>query len=76
MYKRQVCSVCACFGLPHATTVFPVSTGGEASVPWSFVQEAKLQTDYPEYLCPAAIVHGLVDPVVPAESIRSLVEKR
>lgn len=62
--------------LSHVTTVFPVSTGGEASVPWSFIQEAKLQTDYPEYVCPAAIVHGLNDDVVPAASTRSLVEKR
>ncbi|CAM9525562.1 unnamed protein product, partial [Laminaria digitata] len=53
---------------------FPVSTGGEASVPWSFIQEAKLQADYPEYACPAAIVHGLNDDVVPVASSRSLVE--
>eukprot|EP00904_Undaria_pinnatifida_P010181 jgi/Undpi1/6293/HiC_scaffold_20.g08777.m2 len=56
--------------------VFPVSTGGEATVPWSFLQEATLQKDYPEYVCPAAIVHGLNDDVVPVASTRSLVEKR
>ena len=56
--------------------MFPVSTGGEATVPWSFLQEATLQKDYPEYVCPAAIVHGLNDDVVPVASTRSLVEKR
>ncbi|CAM9218050.1 unnamed protein product [Scytosiphon promiscuus] len=56
------------------TRVFPLSTGGEASVPWEFVREAKLQPDYPAYLCPAEIVHGLHDDVVPVTVTRSLVE--
>lgn len=56
--------------------VFPLSTGGEASVSWAFVEEAKLQTDYPAYCCPAEIVHGVNDDVVPAESTRTLVEGR
>eukprot|EP00903_Cladosiphon_okamuranus_P011593 g10903.t1 len=54
--------------------VFPLSTGGEARVPWAFVEEARLQTDYPAYRCPAVIVHGLYDEVVPAAVTRSLVE--
>eukprot|EP00752_Nemacystus_decipiens_P010512 g9362.t1 len=56
--------------------VFPLSTGGGASVPWAFVEEARLQTDFPTYRCPAAIVHGLRDEVVPAAVTRSLVEGR
>lgn len=56
--------------------VFPLSTGGEASVPWAFVEEAKLQSDYPEYTCPAAILHGLNDEIVPVASTRTLVEER
>lgn len=58
------------------TIVFPLSTGGEASVSWAFIQDAKLQENYPEYLCPAMIVHGLNDTVVPAALTRSLVEGR
>ena len=45
-------------------------------MPWTFVQEAMLQTNYPEYRCAAAIVHGLRDEVVPAAVTRSLVEGR
>lgn len=56
--------------------VFPLSTGGEASVPWAFVREAMMQKNYPEYRCAAAIVHGLRDEVVPAAATRSLVEGR
>lgn len=56
--------------------VFPVSTGGEATVPWAFIQDAVLQPDYPGYICPAAIVHGVNDEVVPVESTRALVEGR
>lgn len=56
--------------------VFSLSTGGEASVPWTFVQEARLQPDYPAYACPAAIVHGLQDEVVPVAVTKSLVEGR
>lgn len=77
------CSICPAplpqriFSLVARTlTVFPLSTGGEASVPWNFVGEAKLQPDYPAYVCPAAIVHGLVDEVVPVAVTRSLVEGR
>ncbi len=55
---------------------FPLSTGGEASVPWAFAQEAMLQENYPDYRCSAAIVHGLRDEVVPAAATRSLVEGR
>ncbi|CAM9362077.1 unnamed protein product [Ectocarpus fasciculatus] len=58
------------------TRVFSLSTGGEASVPWTFVQEARLQPDYPAYACPAAIVHGLQDEVVPVAVTKSLVEER
>lgn len=57
-------------------SVFPLSTGGHASVPWTFVQEARLQADYPAYCCPAVVVHGLCDDVVPADVTRSLVEGR
>lgn len=56
--------------------VFPLSTGGEASVPWSFVKDAGQQPDYPEYVCPASIVHGVNDEVVPVTVTRSLVEGR
>lgn len=57
-------------------TVFSLSTGGEASVPWTFVEEARLQPDYPAYDCPAAIVHGLQDEVVPVAVTKSLVDGR
>ncbi|CAM9546912.1 unnamed protein product, partial [Hapterophycus canaliculatus] len=53
---------------------FPLSTGGEANVPWAFVREARRQPDYPAYACPAVIVHGLLDDVVPVAATRSLVE--
>lgn len=55
---------------------FPLSTGGEAEVPWSFIEDAVAQPDYPEYKCPAVIVHGLDDHVVPAKSTRDIVEGR
>lgn len=53
---------------------FPLSTGGVANVPWTFVQDALLQPDYPGYVCPATIVHGLHDEVVPVQSTRAVVE--
>lgn len=55
---------------------FPLSTGGEASVRWAFVEEAKVQPDYPRYMCPSTIVHGVNDAVVPPVASRSLVEGR
>ena len=56
--------------------VFPLSTGGEASVRWAFIEEAKVQPDYPQYECPAIILHGVNDEVVPPMSSKFLMEGR
>lgn len=79
--RSSICVRCGYnYALPlssvRADLEFPLSTGGTASVPWTFVQDSSIQPDYPEYVCPAAIVHGLQDEIVPVQSTRALVEGR
>ncbi|CAM9451133.1 unnamed protein product [Chrysoparadoxa australica] len=51
---------------------FTASSGEEVSIPWTFVEDGMKQPAFPAYTCPAVIIHGINDEVVPCDTTKEL----